>query len=437
MYLLIEPATKLLGTTTLPGSKSQAVRALVIALLARGTSYITNLPKNEDVATAIKVISQLSAEVTVIDSETVKIKSTGTPHFIDSAQLKTGDSGITTRFILPILGLREKKAPPIVVDTGAQMRQRPIAPLVNALRQLGMKIDYLEEEGRFPLHISGKLEGGPIFLEGLTSQYLSALLIALPRTTESSSITVTQLRERPYITMTLEWLQRSGINYQQKHLKEADKDIFQLQGNQTWTPHDTKLQGDFSSAAPLLAAAALLPGKVTLKGLDFNDPQADKRLVTLLQEMGAIIKVDPAAHSITIEGGTPLKGTTIDASNTPDLLPILAVLGTQAQGITKIVNVPQARIKETDRIHAITTNLSQMGAQLKEYRDGITLYQSQLKGCLHLQSYGDHRTVMALTVAALIATGKTKIMGAEALDKTFPQFTSTLKSLGAPLSLDP
>jgi len=182
----------------------------------------------------------------------------------------------------------------------------------------------------------------------------------------------------------------------------------------------------------LLAAGALIGPSVTLKGLDPDDTQGDKKLVKILKTMGADIKIKKS--SIIINRSKNLRGIKIDANDIPDLLPTLAVLGTQAAGATEIVNVKQARIKETDRIHSMTKGLRALGARIDEKKDGMTIYTSQLAGA-KIQGYNDHRTVMALTLAGLIASGKTVVTNAEAVNKTYPSFYSTIKKLGGKILL--
>jgi 3-phosphoshikimate 1-carboxyvinyltransferase len=250
--------------------------------------------------------------------------------------------------------------------------------------------------------------------------------MALPLVSQDSEITVEDLHERPYMEMTLHWLDQQNIAY--THQRIQNRDIYKISGRQTYKPFDTNISGDFSSASYLIAAAALLEGSVELQGLEMNDPQGDKRLVTLLQEMGADIRVEPTR--LLIRGGKPLKGIKIDANDIPDLLPTLAVIGTQAEGKTEICHVAQARIKETDRIHSMTEGLRRLGANIEEYPDGMVVYQGKLQGG-RVKGYGDHRTVMALGVAGLLSTDKTIVEDCEAINKTFPNFIEIMQSLGA------
>lgn len=399
-----------------------------MGLLANGISKISNPLESDDTSNAIKVCKTLGAKVKVALGH-ITIES----HFpLESKanKINTGDSGITTRFILPALGLRQHFNQPVIFDCGEQMQKRPIASLVKALNNLGMKISYLKTKGRCPLVVRGKLMGGKILIDGTTSQYLSALLMSLPLAPNGSEIKVKNLNERPYVEMTLKWLDSFGIKY--SHQKMGNIDIYKIKGGQNYRAFKKTVPGDFSSASYIIAAGCLLAGKVGLKGLDMKDPQGDKRLVDILRRMGANIELSKS--KITVKGGYKLRGVDVDAKDIPDLLPTLAVIGTQAKGKTRIYNVAQARIKETDRIKSMTEGLRRMGANIREQKNGLTIYQSKLEGAL-VKGFNDHRTVMALTIAGLLAKGKTIIKDAQAVDKTFPHFFSTLKRLGSNITL--
>lgn len=430
-YLSVKTTNCLRGVVTPPSSKSQSIRELIFALLADGQSTLKNVLDSDDTQAAQQVCAALGARFD-IKPDQMTITGNGLPLRPSATTLHTGNSGIATLFILPLLGLRQNNAAPILLDCGEQMRLRPIKSLVDALKHLGMHIEYENQQDRLPLSVSGQLHGGVAEVDGFNSQYLSALLIALPCADQDSVITVKNLHERPYVNMTLHYLQQHGIAY--THQLGEEIDIFHIKGKQHYRPVTHTIKGDFSSASCLIAASVLVSSEIELCGLDLEDAQGDKRLLTLLQGMGADIVIEK--DKIRIKGNKPLTGVRIDANDIPDLLPALAVIGTQARGKTEIYNVAQARIKETDRIHSMTQALRKMGAQIEEHEDGMTLYQSSLIGAL-VNGQGDHRTVMALTVAGLVAEGKTLISDGEAIHKTYPQFIEDMQSLGANVSEEP
>ncbi len=425
MYLIVKQTLRLQGKASPPSSKSQSIRGMLFALLAKGESTLLNVLDADDTQAAINACTALGISINKTE-QLLTMKSTGLPLSTCASDINTGNSGITTLFVLPLLGLRENHATPILFNCDEQMRARPITPLINALRHLGMHIQHAEQEGQLPILVSGQLKGGTIELDGTNSQYLSALLIGLPCAERDSVITVKNLHERPYVDMTLAWLQQQGIDYQHQCVNNVD--TFYIKGNQRYTPVHTTMMGDYSSASCLLTAATLLSGEVELHGLDSEDAQGDKRLVTILQEMGAEIMIE--RKKLRIKGNKALRGIRIDANDIPDLVPALAVIATQATGKTEIYNVAQARIKETDRIRSMTEGLRKMGARIEEHPDGMTIYQSSLQGA-SVDGYDDHRTVMALTVAGMIAQGTTTIANGKAVNKTYPKFVTTMQSLGA------
>lgn len=430
MKLIVKKTLSLQGNIRPPSSKSQSIRAMLLALLAQGESTLLNVLDSEDTHAMLRVSQALGAAIQT-HANTLTITNKGLPLTISATHINSGNSGITTTFSLPLLGLRENHTTPILFNCGDQMRARPLKPLLDALGDLGMNIQYLEQPDRLPIAVTGQLQGGEVVIDGMNSQYLSALLMSLPCAANDSVITVQHLHERPYINMTLDFLNQQHIHY--THQRNGHYDTFHIRGNQRYTPLQMRMTGDYSAAAALMAAAVLLPGTVTLQGLDQDNTQGDKRLISILQQMGADIEVTP--DQIRINGHQPLTGITIDANDIPDLVPTLAIVATQAAGKTEICNVKQARIKETDRIHSMTEGLKQMGATIIEHPDGMTVYQSHLHGN-EVKGYEDHRTVMALTVAGMIAQGSTTITNGEAINKTYPQFIEDLQQLGADIILD-
>lgn len=429
MNLKVDKSLTLHGKVIPPSSKSQSIRGIILALLSEGESRLMNILDSDDTKDAISVCKNLGAKIT-LDGDQLFLKSDGLPLHTNAKTIYTGNSGITTRFILPILGLRKDTHSPIIVNCGEQMRARPIQSLVTALGQLGLTIQYLENEGVFPISMSGNLKGGTAEVAGITSQYISALLLSLPCAQHDSEIIVKNLHERPYMEMSLNWLREQGIEFSHKIEKNIDR--YHIKGQQRYKNFVAAIAGDFSSASYLIAAAALTKGRIELTGLNMQDPQGDKRLVTILQDMGADITIEP--NNLIIQGGKPLQGIKVDANDIPDLLPTLAVIGTQAMGKMEIINVRQARLKETDRIHSMTEGLKLLGAKVDEHEDGLTVYQSKLYGA-KVKGYDDHRTVMALSIAGMFADNSTIIDDAEAINKTYPTYVETMRAIGAKMEV--
>lgn len=430
MQLIVKKTLSLSGKVFPPSSKSQSIRGLVFSLLAKGESTLLNILDSDDTQAAMRVCVALGAVINTTQN-TLTVNSKGLPLAACTTEINTDNSGITTLFILPLLGLRENCAIPILLNCGEQMRARPIKSLVDALCNLGMHIQHVDQEDRLPISVTGQLKGGSIGVDGINSQYLSALLIGLPCAENDSVITVRDLHERPYVNMTLDFLKQQRIDYTHQLINNVD--TFCIRGNQRYTPINNTIKGDFSSASCLIAAAVLLPSEIELQGLDYEDFQGDKRLISILQEMGADIEIEN--ENIRIKGNKTLTGMRIDANDIPDLVPALAVIATQATGKTEIYNVMQARIKETDRIHSMAEGLRQMGARVEEHEDGMTVYQSSLQSAF-VKGYGDHRTVMAFIVAGIVARGTTVISDGDAISKTYPKFVETMQALGANVTFD-
>lgn len=429
MNLVVNTTNYLKGELRPPASKSYSIRHIFLATLSGGESSINNVLDSTDTADAIRVCQVLGAKVTKSESN-LYLKSNGPPFRIYEDKIDSGNSGITTNFIMPLIGLRDNPEMPIILDCGDQMRERPINGLIKVLSQLGLKIEYLKRDDVLPVRITGALRGARVVIDGSTSQPLSALLMALPCVQDDSEIIVHDLFERPYVDMTLECLKGYGIQF--SHQSSGRTDIYKIKGGQRYQAKVTHTHGDFSSASYMIAAAALIPGEVTLHGLCHTDSQGDKQLIAILEEMGADIIV--MSNSIRIRGGNQLKGIKIDAHDIPDLLPTIAVIATRASGQTEVYNVANARIKETDRICSMANGLARMGARIKETTDSLIISQGQLQGS-YVKGYNDHRTVMALAIAGLLANGTTVIDDALAINKTFPRFVELMQSIGADMEL--
>lgn len=427
MDAIIHNTKQLGGKLTIPSSKSHSVRALFFSLLAKGESQISNLLDSDDTTDALRTIKQLGAKITILKKKphlNIKISSAG-PLFNLKENVYTGDSGITTAFALPIIGLSRSNATTIL-DCGEQMRKRPLRPLLKALNDLKMEAKDMLKNGSCPISLSGRLDGGTTELDGLNSQYTSSLLIALPCVRLDSKVIVKNLYERPYVKMTLSWLDELKIKY--RHIAKKKSDIFLIKGGQSYKTFDKTITGDFSSASCLIAAAVVIAGKVTIDNLNIKDTQADKALIKIIKKMGG--KISYKNKQLMINGGGVLCGNKIDCSDFPDLLPALTLLGTQTSGKTRLYNVPQAKIKESDRIGTLAKEFRKLGAKIIKQKDGLTIYKSRLTGTT-VNSHGDHRIAMALTVAGMVAEGSTKIKRAECVKKTYPNFYSDLKKIGA------
>ncbi|HHX18029.1 MAG TPA: 3-phosphoshikimate 1-carboxyvinyltransferase [Clostridium sp.] len=409
------------GRIKIPGSKSHTIRALFFASLAKGKSEIKNPLISSDAESAIKTCKALGAKIQVLEDKYVIDGFDSKPSIPDDV-INVGNSGTTLRFGTVAAALGEG----YTVFTGDyQIRKRPLGSLLRAINNLGAQAISTRSNDMAPVIVKGKIKGGVTDLDSVTSQYLSALLINAPLFEKDTEINITRLNEIPYVDITLWWLDKFGIKYKNNNYKS-----FYIKGGQGYNAMNTTIPGDFSSATFFAVQAAISRGEFVLENLDINDPQGDKEVFSILEDMGASVKVQD--QSIIIKGNG-LKGREIDMNAIPDALPAMAVAGCFAEGETRLVNVPQARLKETDRIKVMCEELRKMGADIRELEDGLVIKRSNLKGC-RLKGYDDHRIVMALSLAGLNAEGETTIDTAEAIKVTFPEYVQFMNDSGGDMN---
>jgi 3-phosphoshikimate 1-carboxyvinyltransferase len=406
------------GQITISGSKSQTIRALLIATFAKEESVINNALLSEDTLACIALCKAFGA--TIEQNETTfKVKP---PSFFPKEIFVDCANSGTTLYLA--VGLAATLSSKVTFTGDEQLNERPVGGLLNSLKELGAKINYLEKENYPPFTIEGPLKGGTTSIKAYTSQYLSSLMLCSPLAQEDVEINVPLLNEKPYAEMTQKWLDQQNIIYKHK----ADFSYFKFQGNQHYKGFKSLIGGDYSSASFFFCAAAVSKGRVTVHGLDKDDVQGDKELLNILQTMGC--RVTWHNHSVTVEGPTtPLKGGTFDLNAIPDTLPVLAVTACFANEKVELINVEQARIKETDRIAVMKENLSKLNAKVEELADGLIIYgEGKLDGgtCL---GYGDHRIIMAMAIASLGANDAITILGIDAVKVTFPTFFEQLNEI--------
>ncbi len=424
MKLICRHST-LRGEVRIPGSKSHTIRAVAIASLASGTSAIRVPLESNDTRAAVDAYRLLGAEIET-GEDTWTVQGTGGELKAPANVIDVRNSGVTLRTGMGSCALlRDGMA---VLTGDEQIRRRPAGPLAASLNDLGATVRSTRGTGCAPFVVEGRLRGGETSIEAVTSQYLSALLINCPLADGDTLIHVPLLNEAPYVEITLDWVRRYGIEIEQDDLRE-----FRIRGGQHYQPFDRAIPADWSSATFFLGAGALEGSDIVLRGLDMDDTQGDKAVVGYVREMGAEIAVDGDAIRVRPR---ELTGCELDLNDTPDALPMMAVLGCFARGETRLVNVPQARIKETDRIAVMAQELRKMGAEIDELPDGLDITESELHGA-EVDGHGDHRVVMALAVAGCAAQGTTVVHGAEAAAVTFPDFADKMRALGADISLVP
>ena len=418
MEMSIQPSRSVGGRVRIPGSKSHTIRGLLVASMAEGTSLLENPLDSADTQACIQACRAMGADIRFSEGGLEVIGRQGEPEG-SSIDIDVANSG-TTLYLAA--GLAATGKLPVRFTGDHQIRSRPIGNLVESLRELGAKAEYEATNGSAPVTISGPLRGGSTEIACPTSQYLSSLLLGCPLAHGDSTIRVSLLHEQPYAEMTLAWLDFQGIAYENHHFE-----TIHIPGRQRYRAFSRPIPGDFSSATFFLCAAAISGGSITLEGLDMEDSQGDKAVIGMLEEMGCSVGLAPG--EITISGGA-LQGRELDLNSTPDALPALAVTAAFAEGTTRLVNVPQARLKETDRISVMAGELAGLGVETEELEDGLVIHGNGrgLKGGL-VDGHFDHRVVMAFAVGALGAEGPVSIQSAEAATVTFPSFFDCLASI--------
>jgi len=411
------------GTVDIPASKSHTIRAVILGSLAEGVSVIDAPLDSFDTRSAVDAVRAFGARVEKKQDYWSVTGVAGRPRVPDDV-INVENSGTTLYMVMGTASLVDGWT---ALTGDEQIRRRTAKPLIEALHCLGVKVFSTRGNGMAPFVVKGPMKGGRTSVRGISSQYVSSLLMACPLAENDTEINVIELNERPYVHMTLNWLNYLGISTD----INDDLSFIGIQGRQKYRAFKRRTPGDFSSATFPLCAGALAGGTVTLRGLKMDDPQGDKAVIDILGNMGANIEITEDA--VVVAGGR-LKGTEVDMNAIPDALPMLAVCACFADGTTVLDNVAQARMKETDRIAVMAAELTKLGADVKELPDGLVINGTGLKGG-KVHGHGDHRVVMAMTIAGCAADGPVSVDTAEAAGVTFPGFWDIMRSLNARIEM--
>ena len=421
--LTLEPIARVEGTVNLPGSKSVSNRALLLAALARGTTRLTNLLDSDDIRHMLNALKTLG-----VSYELSANKTECTVHGLGRAfsssepvNLFLGNAGTAMRPLCAALCLSNGE---FTLTGEPRMEERPIAHLVDALRQAGAHVHYLKKDGYPPLTIEGKgLWGGEVVIDGsVSSQFLTAFLMAAPLASGDVRIRIRgELVSKPYIDITLHIMKQFGVT-----VEHDDYQVFYVRGNQTYVSPGTFLvEGDASSASYFLAAGAI-KGKVRVTGIGKNSIQGDIRFADVLEKMGA--KITWGDDFIEGENVGELQAVDLDMNQIPDAAMTIATAALFANGKTAIRNIYNWRVKETDRLTAMATELRKVGAEVVEGHDFIEITPpAQLKHAA-IDTYNDHRIAMCFSLVALSDT-KVTINDPGCTSKTFPDYFTKFASV--------
>ena len=410
MNKTINPA-QIAGEVRLPCSKSYAQRALAASLLCEGETTLSNIELCDDTSYAMDVITGLGAQIRQTDNTEYTIKG-GLNPIADT--INTGESGLATRLFTPIAALYDKS---ITITGKGTMMRRPIGMMIDPLRNLGVQV---ATDGYLPITVKGPLTGGETTVDAhVSSQFLTGLLMSLPLAQQDTILQVEQPNSLPYLAVTVDLASKFRIRMEHNGFKE-----FFIPGGQHYAPAKLHIEGDWSCAAFMLVAGAIA-GEVTARAMNTLSLQADIAIIEALTKAGAVIITTP--NEITVRY-RELNGFDFDATQRPDLFPILAVLGANCEGTTRIRGVNRLQYKESNRAEAIYTEFSKLGMRVEFDEDIMVIHGSQLTGGT-VDSCSDHRIAMAAAIAALTATGPVTITNAQAVTKSYPRFWEDLETL--------
>ncbi len=425
--LTLQPLSSIDGEVTIPGSKSLSNRLLLLAALAEGTTEISNLLHSDDTDRMLEALQALGVALSVSDDGT-RCRITGQAGALsrpDPVSLFLGNAGTAMRPLAAALCLGSGE---FTLEGVPRMYERPIGDLVDALRQLGADIDYRGTEGFPPLHIRGTgLRGGTVRIRGnISSQFLTALLMAAPLADEDLVIAVDgELVSKPYIDITLDAMHRFGVEVDNRSYQ-----TFRIRGKQRYrSPGAVMVEGDASSASYFLAAAAIAGGTVRVHGTGTASVQGDARFADVLAQMGAHVTWNETW--IEVSRGS-LKGVDVDLNHIPDAAMTIATTALFAEGPTVIRNIYNWRVKETDRLHAMATELRKLGAGVEEGEDWIAITPAASYEPAEIETYDDHRIAMCFSLAAF-GNAPVTILDPGCTAKTFPDYFERFRALTRPV----
>ena len=421
--LTLSPIQKISGSVVLPGSKSLSNRILLLSMLAEGKTEIQNLLDSDDVRRMVEALETLGIQLEENRAENL-ITVSGTSGIIPvkEATLMLGNAGTAIRPLTAAMTLGHGR---FVLDGVQRMRERPIIDLINGLSQLGANLRCINGTDCPPVEVIAEgLPGGITRLSGaISSQYLTAILLAAPYADKEVQIEITdKLVSVPYVEMTLRLMRSFGVSVNHENFR-----LFHIPRQTYRSPGNIFVEGDASSASYFLAGAAITKGSVTVKGCGTDSLQGDARFAEVLEKMGAKVEWEPQQVKLT---GNSLNGIDVDMNQMPDAAMTLAVAALFASGPTAIRNIYNWRVKETERLQAVSTELRKLGAEVEEGYDYLVIQPPEQIRKAEIDTYDDHRMAMAFSLAACGSSPVT-INNPGCVSKTFPDYFEVLNGLCA------
>ena len=413
--------SKINGKIVCPANKSYTHRAIFLAALSDGKSIVKKILRSNDTIATINACRGFGVEVEEVENN-VTIKNT-INDTVQSSIINAENSGTTIRIAIAIAALSGGKT---MLTGDESLKKRPMKPILDALESMGVKTE--SEDGKPPIHIDGKIQGNEISINGdISSQFISALLIIAPRLPEGLIINIDgDLVSKPYVDLTIAIMKKFGVE-----VKIQDEYKRYIVSHQIYQPTTFSIPSDFSNLALLLAANVLLGDGLTIEISLGDMPQGDEAIVDILEKLGVNVKLEE--DFITTESPVSLKGGKFDLSDTPDLLPAIAILALKSEKPIEVFNVKHARYKETDRIAVISRELKKIGLEIEEKEDGLILRKSSDLHPAELNSENDHRLFMAFSIVGMYI-GDCTVSDPDAVRVSYPGFISELVNTGAKIN---
>lgn len=414
------------GDAIVPGSKSHTIRAVLLAAMSDGVSRIHNPLTSFDCQSALSVAASFGAK-THMEPGLWTITGCGDQLRLPENYLDCGNSGSTAYFTASMAALIKGYS---FITGDAQIRRRPIQPVLDAINALGGEA-FTTRPGvnACPAIVRGRMRGGQVRFKKSLSQFVSSILLAAPLVQDDVEIINEQPLEKPYLQLSIDWMRRYGVELA---YDSGDYTHFKIKGGQVYRPVESTVPADWSGVAFPLVTGVITPSELTISRVDFHDSQGDKAVVDHLIAMGAVIRKDEANGRLWIKGGGTLRGgLTFDLADTPDSLPALCVAAAFASGDTTFTGLAHVRLKETDRVAVMASELGKTGVRVEAGPDYMIVHGGGPLAGTVVESYDDHRVAMAMMVCGLAAEGTMIVRDSECVAVSFPSFFDTMRALGA------
>lgn len=421
MSQIVIESAKLGGVVTAPPSKSLSHRVMIAAALGEGESVIEGMKESVDIRATKTCLETLGAQID-LKEQTMTVKGCGKPTELKDTTMFCEESGSTLRFMIPIAALSGQF---VSFEGKGKLKTRPIDPYFDIFEKSDISFDY---DNALPLKIRGALKAGVYDLPGhISSQFVTGLLMSLPLLEGSSRINMTtKLESRDYVDLTIDVMETFGVR-----VKNNNYESFEVDGNQKYVPRKVHVEGDYSQMAFWAVAGTIGSSPLTIENATQNSNQGDARIFEIIEKMGG--RVDYGENSITVYP-SKTNNISINVSEIPDLVPILAVLGSMSSGQMLIHGGERVRLKESDRLKAIATELNKVGGNVEETPDGLIVHGVKSLSGGTVEGWNDHRIVMAMAVAASRCSGTLVIDGWKAINKSYPEFFKDYQNLGGVVS---